>query len=120
MFGTTGQWGSDTQKTPRTSVTVYAIYADDDTLWTKGRSAGQQEGILQDGLDVVTGFLESKRLKPSSEETVYIVIANNKLRNLGVKDSIHLHMGGTELQRFNTKRAYGSFISLLKRTVAQK
>lgn len=72
--------------------------------WTKGGVIGQQEGILQDGLDINTEFLESMGLKPPPKINEYVVIANNKLRKLSVKNSIPLNMSGIELPFKNKVR----------------
>ncbi|XP_037501353.1 uncharacterized protein LOC119375243 [Rhipicephalus sanguineus] len=51
-----------------------AIYADDITLWTRGKSTGEQESCLQEAVDVIEKYLHRCGLHSAPEKSELLVL----------------------------------------------
>lgn len=52
----------------------HAIYADDITLWTRGKSTGEQESCLQEAVDVIEKYLDKCGLHCAPEKSELLVL----------------------------------------------
>ncbi|KAM7304855.1 uncharacterized protein ISCGN_014755 [Ixodes scapularis] len=77
----------------------FTIYADDVTLWTKGGSLGEQEQIMQRGIDEVTNYLEEVGMEPSPEKTQYMVVARPRDHRKGIAHLVQLQLKGQTIGR---------------------
>ncbi|KAG0432656.1 hypothetical protein HPB47_020636 [Ixodes persulcatus] len=69
---------------PNKLVTVpglsHSLYADDITIWADARSEEELEGILQQGIDIVSGAVKTFGLACSPEKSEYMIVRPSGLR----------------------------------------
>ncbi|KAH9368936.1 hypothetical protein HPB48_007070 [Haemaphysalis longicornis] len=88
-----------------------AVYADDITLWTHSGSPGEQELVLQPGLNVVHDYIQQCGMKTSPEKTEYVTVMNSpRLRSEAERNLIYLRLGGSVICRKRTICILGMLI----------
>lgn len=86
----------------------HSIYADDITVWTTTGSPGEQEEIMQKGIDTIQDYASSIGLTCSAEKSEYVVITQDTTsRASEYRGMINLTIDGKPLPRRNSLRILG-------------